>query len=135
MKTRALLSMTVIVVAATSMAMTSTDDTTPEKTGASAAAAQFEQLKTLAGEWRGTGDFGEESTEADISYKITAAGSVVMAILEEAGLIIVRREGRKRYNYLNAVPIRRIYERWVSKYAGVWASSLLSLKRQVEKDE
>lgn len=36
-----------------------------------------------------------------------------LGILEEAGLIIVRREGRKRYNYLNAVPIRRIYERWV----------------------
>ncbi len=58
-----------------------------------------------------------------------------LGILEEAGLIIVRREGRKRYNYLNAVPIRRIYERWVSKYAGVWASSLLALKRHVEKDE
>ena len=58
-----------------------------------------------------------------------------LGILEAAGLVIVRREGRTRYNYLNAVPIRRIYERWVSKYAGVWASSLLALKRHVEKNE
>lgn len=56
-----------------------------------------------------------------------------LGILEEAGLVIVRREGRKRYNYINAVPIRQIYQRWVSKYSGVWASSLLSLKSHVEK--
>ena len=56
-----------------------------------------------------------------------------LGILEEAGLVIVRREGRKRYNYINAVPIRHIYERWVNKYSEVWASSLLSLKSHVEK--
>jgi len=60
------------------MAMTYADETAPGKTGVSAAAGQFEQLKTLAGEWRGTGNFGEEVTDAVISYRITAAGSVVM---------------------------------------------------------
>lgn len=78
MKTRTLLSLAVIGVAATSMAVTYADDTTPQKSSASVAAAQFKQLKTLAGEWRGTGTHGEEVTEAIISYKITAAGSVVM---------------------------------------------------------
>ncbi len=78
MKIRTLLSMAVIGVAAASMAMTYADDATPQKSSASVAAAQFKQLKTLAGEWRGTGTHGEEVTEAIISYRITAAGSVVM---------------------------------------------------------
>ena len=78
MKTRTLLSMAVIVVAAASIATTFADETVPDKTSASVAAAQFEQLKTLAGEWRGMGKHGEELVEAIISYRITAAGSVVM---------------------------------------------------------
>lgn len=56
-----------------------------------------------------------------------------LAVLEAAGLITVRREGRKRYNSLNAVPLRRIYERWVSKYEDQWAGSMLSLKRFIEQ--
>ncbi len=78
MKIRTLLSMAVIVVAAATIATTYADETAPEKTGASVAAAQFEQLKTLAGEWRGTGTHGEDVMDASISYRITAAGSVVM---------------------------------------------------------
>lgn len=78
MKIRTLLSLSVIVVAAASMAMTYAGDTTPEKASAATAAAQFEQLKTLVGEWRGKGTYGEEVSEASLSYKITAAGSVVM---------------------------------------------------------
>ena len=78
MKIRTLLSMAVIVVVAASMAMTYADETAPQETGTSVAAAQFEQLKTLAGEWRGTGLHGEEVVDAIISYRITAAGSVVM---------------------------------------------------------
>lgn len=55
-----------------------------------------------------------------------------LGVLEAAGLVLVRRAGRERWNYLNAVPIRQVYERWVSQYAGRWAASLLSLKRSVE---
>ncbi len=55
-----------------------------------------------------------------------------LAILERAGLVIVERRGRERWNHLNAVPIRQLYERWISEYAGFWATSLLRLKRQVE---
>ena len=56
-----------------------------------------------------------------------------LAILERAGLVIVERHGRERWNYLNAVPIQQIYERWISGYAGFWATSLLRLKRRVEE--
>ena len=58
-----------------------------------------------------------------------------LGVLEEAGLLTVSRQGRQRYNHLNAVPLRQIYERWVSKYEDTWAGPLLSLKRLAEKKE
>ena len=56
-----------------------------------------------------------------------------LGILADAGLVLVRREGRKRFNYLNTVPIRQVYERWMGPYAELWSSSLLRLKDHVEK--
>ena len=53
-------------------------------------------------------------------------------VLREAGLITTREEGRQRVNSLNAVPIRRIYERWVSRYQEYWADSLLRLKDDLQ---
>ena len=44
-----------------------------------------------------------------------------MKVLEEARLVIPRKEGRVKMNHLNAVPIRMIYERWVSRYEEAWA--------------
>ncbi len=58
-----------------------------------------------------------------------------LGVLHEAGLVVARREGRVRWNHLNAVPLRRMYERWVSRYEGAWASGLLSLQEAVEGGE
>ena len=55
-------------------------------------------------------------------------------VLRDAGLINTREEGRTCVNSLNAVPIRRIYERWVSKFAEHWAITLIELKESLEKD-
>ena len=54
-------------------------------------------------------------------------------VLRDAGLILTREEGRKRINTLNAVPIRKIYERWVSKYEGSWADALLRVQEDAEQ--
>ena len=53
-------------------------------------------------------------------------------VLRDAGLINMRQEGRRCMNSLNAVPIRQIYERWVSKYAEYWAVNLIGLKESLE---
>lgn len=53
-------------------------------------------------------------------------------ILEQAGLITTTKVGREKFHYLNAVPIREIYERWVSKYTEPWISGLTSLKQSLE---
>ena len=33
-----------------------------------------------------------------------------LGILQQAGLVVVRRVGRERWNHLNAVPIQQVYE-------------------------
>jgi DNA-binding transcriptional ArsR family regulator len=54
-------------------------------------------------------------------------------VLRSSGLINTREEGRHRVNSLNAVPIRRIYERWVSRYEEFWADKLLRLKEDFQR--
>jgi DNA-binding transcriptional ArsR family regulator len=55
-----------------------------------------------------------------------------MRILEECGLIVVHRVGRSRLNYLNPVPIREVYVRWVRPIAEAPADELLRLKATAE---
>jgi DNA-binding transcriptional ArsR family regulator len=55
-----------------------------------------------------------------------------LRVLEEAELVIPRREGRERYNYVNPVPIQRIHDRWVSRYMKPWTEALVSLRDELE---
>lgn len=56
-------------------------------------------------------------------------------VLVAANLVVVRREGRTRWNYLNPVPIQRVCDRWVSKHVKRLASALSRLKDHVEERE
>jgi len=56
-----------------------------------------------------------------------------LRLLENAGLVVTRRVGREKLHFLNPVPIRLIYERWVDKYAARWAAALTGMKRQLEE--
>ena len=58
-----------------------------------------------------------------------------LKVLEEAGLVTTRRRGREKLHFLNAVPIREVHDRWVSKYAEPWAAALTGLKRDLEEDQ
>ena len=53
-------------------------------------------------------------------------------VLEAAGLIVVERRGRERWNHLDALPIHAIHERWIGPYAAYAATMLSKLKRMVE---
>ena len=57
-----------------------------------------------------------------------------LGVLEKAGLVIVKREGRRRWNFLNVVPIQEIYNRWISRYASSSAELLARMKREMESD-
>lgn len=57
-----------------------------------------------------------------------------LKILEQAGLVTTRKQGRETLHYLNPVPIQMVYDRWVSKYAKGWTRSLTELKYELEDD-
>jgi uncharacterized protein YndB with AHSA1/START domain len=57
-----------------------------------------------------------------------------LRVLEAAGLVATRRRGREKLHFLNAVPIRLVHDRWVSKYAEPWASTLTGLKHRLEEE-
>ena len=54
--------------------------------------------------------------------------------LEQAQLIMIQRKGRQRWNFLNVVPIQRIYRRWIHEYAQPTAEWMTKLKDQLESD-
>ncbi len=55
-----------------------------------------------------------------------------LEVLVEAGLVVSRKQGRERWNHLNATPLMAIYERWVRPYEALWAGGLLRLKELAE---
>jgi uncharacterized protein YndB with AHSA1/START domain/DNA-binding transcriptional ArsR family regulator len=55
-----------------------------------------------------------------------------LRVLEEAGLVTTKKRGREKLHFLNAVPIRLVHDRWVSKYAEPWAAALSDLKHELE---
>ncbi len=57
-----------------------------------------------------------------------------LRLLEEAGLVVTKKRGRERLHFLNAVPIRLVHDRWVSKYAEPWAATLSGLKNAIEEE-
>jgi DNA-binding transcriptional ArsR family regulator len=51
-------------------------------------------------------------------------------VLEQAGLIVVERRGRERWNHLNVLPIKDMHDRWIGEYAQAAMSLLASLERE-----
>ena len=58
-----------------------------------------------------------------------------LRVLEDARLVTTRKAGREKLHYLNPVPIRRIFDRWTSKYARPFTHALADLKKHLEGDD
>lgn len=58
-----------------------------------------------------------------------------LQILVDANLVVIRREGRTRWNYLNPVPIQRVCDRWITRHVKRMSSSISRLKDLVEERE
>ena len=54
-------------------------------------------------------------------------------VLMKASLVVAVRKGRERFNYLDAMPIQAIHERWIGPHAALAASKLSALKEVLEK--
>src|SRR5437764_15458026 len=55
-----------------------------------------------------------------------------LRLLEEAGLVVTRRDGREKLHHLNPVPIRLIHDRWIDKYTEHRVAALADLKHGLE---
>jgi uncharacterized protein YndB with AHSA1/START domain len=55
-----------------------------------------------------------------------------LGVLEEAGLLLARKDGRSRLNHLNPIPIQQLYERWMRSHSSIAAEAALHLKRYAE---
>jgi DNA-binding transcriptional ArsR family regulator len=55
-----------------------------------------------------------------------------LGVLEKAGLLIARREGRVRWNHLDVTPLKALHDRWISPYAANAVSLLSRLKSDLE---
>lgn len=76
---------------------------------------------------------GQTLTELESRLEMTRFGVMKhLRVLEEAGLITVRREGRKKLHYLNPVPIRLIHDRWINKYQEPLVGAMGELKYRLE---
>src|SRR3954465_12989777 len=78
---------------------------------------------------------GQSLTALEARLPMTRFGVMKhLKVLEEAGLVTTRRNGREKLHFLNPVPIRLVHDRWVSKYAEPWAATLSGLKRELEEE-
>ena len=77
---------------------------------------------------------GQTLSELEAEIEMTRFGVMKhLKLLEQAGLIVTRRAGREKLHFLNAIPIRLIHDRWISKYKERELSALADLKTSLEK--
>jgi len=56
-----------------------------------------------------------------------------LRLLEEAGLVVTRKQGREKLHFLNPVPIQLLYDRWIDRYTRRRAGALADLKTVLER--
>ncbi|HQR05946.1 MAG TPA: helix-turn-helix transcriptional regulator [Gemmatales bacterium] len=57
-----------------------------------------------------------------------------LRVLEEAELLITKRQGRCKLHYLNVVPVQHVYERWIKAYAQPAATLLTRIAEQFDNE-
>jgi DNA-binding transcriptional ArsR family regulator len=76
---------------------------------------------------------GRTLTELESQLEMSRFGVMKhLRVLEQAGLVVPRKQGREKLHYLNPVPIRQIHDRWIGKYREREVSALLDLKTTLE---
>jgi len=58
-----------------------------------------------------------------------------LAVLESAGLVNCRWQGREKLHYLNPLPIADIGRRWLDRYSGQRAEAILNLRDALQENE
>ena len=83
---------------------------------------------------RGGRTLGElEAVVAEHTEMTRFGVSKHLRLLEAAGLVVTRKQGREKLHHLNPVPIRTIHDRWIDKFTEHHTVALTDLKRQLEE--
>ncbi|WP_163990973.1 ArsR/SmtB family transcription factor [Pyxidicoccus caerfyrddinensis] len=77
-----------------------------------------------------TGELTEHFPELDRTTVMQHLG-----VLENAGLVIAKKQGRQRWNYFNPLPIQEIHDRYISRYAQGAVHLLARLKKDLEEPD
>ncbi len=78
---------------------------------------------------------GQTLTELESRTGMTRFGVMKhLNVLEAAGLILTRKEGRFKYHYLNAAPLQMVVDRWIEPLTQQpMARAMLDLKAELER--
>ncbi len=77
---------------------------------------------------------GRTLSELESELEMTRFGVMKhLRVLEDAGLVVSRKQGREKLHFLNPVPIRQVHDRWIDKYTERRVSALLDLKQELEE--
>jgi DNA-binding transcriptional ArsR family regulator len=78
---------------------------------------------------------GQTLRDLETDQEMTRFGVMKhLRVLEDAELVITRKQGREKLHFLNPVPIRQIHDRWIDKYTETHVSALVDLKRELETE-
>jgi DNA-binding transcriptional ArsR family regulator len=91
-------------------------------------ARRREMLDLVKNKPRTTGELCEHFKKLDRCTVMQHLG-----ILEKADLIIVKRNDRHRWNYINPLPIKEIHDCWISEYSLEAVDLLARMKKDLEK--
>lgn len=89
-----------------------------------------DMLDTLAARPRTTGEM-----VATFAPLCRTAVMKHLDVLEGAGLLVVRREGRRRWNHFNPVPIDHVCGRWLDARRRRMSGALRRLRSLIGSDE
>ena len=77
---------------------------------------------------------GRTLTELESELEMTRFGVMKhLRVLEEADLVVARKQGREKHHFLNPVPVRLVHDRWIDKYTERRVSALANLKNELEE--
>jgi len=103
------------------------DDRFDQLFGALSHRTRREILDLLRDHSRTTGDLCDHFSPLDRCTTMQHLG-----VLERAGLIVVQRKGRERWNHLDVLPIKLIHDRWIGPYARSAVELLARLQADLE---
>jgi DNA-binding transcriptional ArsR family regulator len=76
---------------------------------------------------------GRTLSELEAEVAMTRFGVMKhLRVLEDAGLVLTKKQGREKLHFLNPVPIRLVHDRWIDKFTERQVTALADLKKELE---